>query len=535
MAESSATVGAMRSAGREGLVGLVTAIVLGCTASSAHAGVSVSDATAVGEGTPNAALSFTVTKTYVALGASQATVRFRTTGGTATAGADYTATTVTVTLDNTLLAGDSEVVTVPVLPDTLDEPDETVAVTIDNATGDTSITTATASGTIVDDDPTPTVSLAGSAAPEGTGAAGYVPFTVTLSAVSGRQVTVPYTVNPGTAEAPADIDAAAGQLVIPAGQATGEIRIPTVADDVDEPDELFSVTLGTPTNAALGAPTTATGTVVNDDAPVVSISGVSGAEGTSTAPTPFTFTVSLSKAGRLPVSVRVRSGDVQAVAPGDYGAVDQTVTFAVGETSKTVTVNVVADAIREPDEAFTMTLSDPVAATLGTSVALGAIINDDAATPAGTGTGTGTGTGSGTSSSSGTGTGGGTGTATPTGPIDASQPVVRLTGLTYRRTGRTVRVKVTCPASETRCTGTVTVFNIVVRKAKVKGLRREVRLARGTFVLEGGKSRTVTMKTTSAGKKLITAAKRVKVRAYAVARDPAGNTGISTKSATFKR
>lgn len=505
------------------------ALVAGAPA--AQAAISIGDVS-VNEGAQGATLTFTVTKSYVLVLGSDATVRARITGGTATPGVDYTETAAqTLSLPNTAFGGSSRTFTVPVTADALDEPDETVVVTLDQASGD-SISTAVGTGTIVDDDDPPSVTIAGGARAEGTGAAGYVPFAVALSSPSGRAITVPYTVNPGTASAPEDIDGSPGELSFAPGQSTAELRIPTVGDDVDEADEIFSVSLGTPTagGATLGEPATATGTVLNDDAPVASITGLSRAEGTATAPTPFAFTVSLSKAGRVPASVRVTSGDVQAVAPGDYAPVDERVTFAVGETTKTVTVNVVADAVREPDEAFTMTLSDPVGTTIGTAVALGAVINDDAAaTVPGTGTGTGAGTGTGT------GTGTGSGTGTPTGPIDARQPIVRLTAPSYRRSGARVRVRVTCPATEVRCTGAVTVFNVVQSRSKVKALRRESRVARGTFTLAGGKSTTLSMKTTSAGRKLLRSVKKLKVRAYGVAKDAAGNTGIATKSGTLKR
>jgi len=491
-------------------------------APAADAAISVSDATPVGEGTANAALSFEVSKTFV-LGGSAATVRFRTTTGTATAGSDYTSRTQTVSLPNTLLSGSSTTVTVPILADTLDELDETVVVSIDEPTGDT-ISDASATGTITDDDAPPTVSIAAASGAEGTARAGTIALPVTLSAASGQDITVPYTITAGTASIPADIGGAPGSLTITAGKTTGAITVATVADAVDEADETFTVTLGTPTagGAGLGTPSTATGTVTNDDAPVISIGGVAAVEGTAATPTAYTFPVTLSGAGRGPVTVRVRTADVQAVAPGDYTAVDEVVTFPAGETAKSVTVQVVADAIREEDEAFSVTLSEPAGGTLGNAVALGAIQNDDAPPPLVPVPGPGTPTSPGTPT-------------TPTGPVDASQPIVRLASLSYRRSGTTYRVKVTCPASETRCTGAVTVFNVVVPKSKNKTLRREVRLARGTFTLAGGASTTLVMKPTSAAKKLLKAAKTLRIRGYGVARDPAGNTGIATKTATIRR
>ena len=55
-----------------------------------------------------------------------------------------------------------------------------------------------------------------------------------------------------------------------------------------------------------------------------------------------------------------------------------TVSFAAGETSKTITVNVAGDTIVEPDEGFTVTLSNPATGTtIGTATASGTIRPDD--------------------------------------------------------------------------------------------------------------------------------------------------------------
>lgn len=514
-----------REGTRRGLLAGLTVVTLLGVAPGAHAAISVSDASVTEGNAGQAQLTFTITDSDIVCGE---TVRVSTAAApapSATAGVDYVAVQdVAVTIPGGLVSC-STTTTVAVQPDLLDELDEQLV--LETRTTANGPVLASGTGTITDDDLPPTVSIAAGSAAEGTASASAVALPVTLSAPSGRTVTVPYTITPGTATTPDDIDATAGSVTITAGQTVGAVSVPTVADGIDEADETFTVTLGTPTNATPGTTTAATGTVTNDDAPVVTIAGLAAAEGTAASPTTFSFPITLSNPGRGPVTVRVRSADVQAKAPGDYAAVDQVVTFAAGETAKSVPVGVVADAVREPDEAFTMTLSEVTGGTLGTAVALGAIQNDDAAVATPTPTGT---TGGGTVL-----TPSGGGPTLPPGPIDASQPVVRLTGLTYRRSGARVRVKVTCPASETRCTGAVTIFNVVQPKSKIKILRRESRLARGSFTLAGGASVTLTMKTTAAGKRLLRAVKALKVRAFGVARDPSGNTGIATRSGSFRR
>ena len=51
--------------------------------------------------------------------------------------------------------------------------------------------------------------------------------------------------------------------------------------------------------------------------------------------------------------------------------------FAAGETTKTIIVDVLGDTTVEPDEGFTVTLSNPTNATITTATAVGTITNDD--------------------------------------------------------------------------------------------------------------------------------------------------------------
>ena len=94
--------------------------------------------------------------------------------------------------------------------------------------------------------------------------------------------------------------------------------------------------------------------------------------------TPFVFTVTLNRASEQAETVAYRTVDGSAEAGSDYDATSGTLTFAAGETSKTVTVPVVRDRTTEPNEAFTLELTDD-----GTSPAsadgsgLGTIVNDD--------------------------------------------------------------------------------------------------------------------------------------------------------------
>ena len=83
------------------------------------------------------------------------------------------------------------------------------------------------------------------------------------------------------------------------------------------------------------------------------------------APTAFTFTVTLSNPSSTNVTVVYSTANGTATAGSDYTTAGGTLTFAPGETSKTVTVVVSGDTTFEPNETFTVGLSAPSGATLG--------------------------------------------------------------------------------------------------------------------------------------------------------------------------
>src|SRR5262249_50264595 len=125
------------------------------------------------------------------------------------------------------------------------------------------------------------------------------------------------------------------------------------------------------------SPATANITIFDNDAqPSLMVDDMNLIEGNS-GQRAMTFTVRLSAASGLPVTVNYATADKNAVAGLDYVAANGSVTFAAGETSKTVPVNVLGDQATEKDEELYLNLSGPSGATLADSQALGTILNDD--------------------------------------------------------------------------------------------------------------------------------------------------------------
>ncbi len=110
--------------------------------------------------------------------------------------------------------------------------------------------------------------------------------------------------------------------------------------------------------------------------PTVSIGNASVAEGNS-GTTNLAFTVMLSKASSTAVTVNYATANGTATAGADYTAAGGTVTFAPGVLSQQVNVAVAGDTAVESAETFTVALSSPNGATLGTAAATGTITNDD--------------------------------------------------------------------------------------------------------------------------------------------------------------
>ena len=191
-----------------------------------------------------------------------------TVSGTATAGSDYTALSGSVTIP----AGQtSATITVPVIDDTLIDPDETVTVTLAAPSGDVVLGTSTASIQIADNEVANFVNLAATTQagePATNGA-----FTVSLETAAATDTVISYSVA-GSATGGSDYAALSGTVTIPAGNTSAVIPVSVINDFAVEGPEDVIVTLTGATgdaNIALGTTIGATITISDDDVPVVPI------------------------------------------------------------------------------------------------------------------------------------------------------------------------------------------------------------------------------------------------------------------------
>jgi hypothetical protein len=203
--------------------------------------------------------------------------------------------------------------------------------------------------------------------------------TVRLSAPSSQTVTVNYSTGGGTASAGSDYQAVSGKLSFSPGETSKSILVPVFGDRLGEPNETVFVNLHAAKNATIAD---GRGVVsIVDDEPRLSINDVSQMEGNS-GETLFVFTVSLSAPYDESVTVNWATADGSAlVADNDYLPDSGTLTFAPGETTKTITVRVLGDTTIEGNETFFVNLSGASNAYLTRAQGIGTILDDDGVPP----------------------------------------------------------------------------------------------------------------------------------------------------------
>ncbi|MEA3012083.1 MAG: hypothetical protein QOD42_628 [Sphingomonadales bacterium] len=344
--------------------------------------------------------SFTVTRSGGSTGAVGATWTLVAPGGTGFADAGDFDGAQPFTGSVAFADGEtSKQIIINVNGDLVVEDLETFTIVLSAPTGGVTITDDTGLGTITNDDVAPvpgTLSIDDVSHVEGDSGTTTYTFTVTRSGGDDGAVGATWTLNApggaGNADA-GDFDGAqllTGAVAFADGELSKTITILVQGDNLVETDEAFTVALSAPTGGASLGDASGAGTITNDDAAgILSIDDVTVTEGNS-GTTQMTFTV--TRAGGDDGAVAV---DYTVNAPGGAGFADSgdfaggtvfsgTVSFAQGETSKTIILDVVGDLVFEPNETFGIALSNATGgATIGDGAGAGTI-NDDDPAPAGT-------------------------------------------------------------------------------------------------------------------------------------------------------
>ncbi len=209
--------------------------------------------------------------------------------------------------------------------------------------------------TIVEDDRT-TLSVANAEAAEGDGE---MTFRVSVDAPGEQQVSARYATVSGTAREDVDYEGTEGTVVVPPGQTSAEIVVQLVDDTVNETAETFQLRLTEFVNANQGiASVSATGTILDDDLPTVSLTALGpGIVEGEAARFRLDRTGALGATLTVPIEVE-QTGDFLASTP------PSTVTFAANSRQATLDLATVDDDLNEPDGEIKVTVTSNDAYTI---------------------------------------------------------------------------------------------------------------------------------------------------------------------------
>lgn len=355
--------------------------------------VSIGDVTVTeGNGVPVAAM---FTLSLSAAVNVPITVDYATADGTAVAEGDYLSQAGKVTFNP---GETTRTVTVTVNPDSLVEGTETFKVNLSNAQI-AGIADGQGVGTILDGPTVPppppppppatsAFSVSDASVTEGNSGSKNITFTVALSAPASGPTSVQFFTLQGTAKVGEDYKGRTGTLNFATGQLSQLVNIEVYGDTKVEPNEQFTLNLKLPTGAILGD-ALGIGTIVNNDGatqppppptppskPRISVNDVSTTEGNSSGKD-LTFTLKLDKSSSQTITVEVFTLQGTAKVTEDYRGKTGVVTFAPGQTTRTVSIHVLGDTKDESNEQFTFNLKNAVNATIGDAVGIGTIIDND--------------------------------------------------------------------------------------------------------------------------------------------------------------
>ncbi|WP_396660971.1 Calx-beta domain-containing protein [Methylobacterium bullatum] len=267
-------------------------------------------------------------------------------------------------------------VRVAITDDMKAEPSESFVLGLYNPSSNALLGNSKALATIIDNDGDagrPVVSVGDVIIDE---AAGVAHFVVTLDRPSNGVVSMNYATQNGSAKSGADYQAAGGVLQFAAGETTKVVSVSLNDDIIREGTETFALNLSHLIGAS-SSDTTGIAVIAASDGkavskPTIMVDDVTVGESTGYAE----FVVRLSAPTTTAVSVNWETKTANAA--DDYAFGIGVLTFAPGETLKTVRVAITDDMKAEPSESFVLGLYNPSSnALLGNSRALATIIDND--------------------------------------------------------------------------------------------------------------------------------------------------------------
>jgi hypothetical protein len=317
---------------------------------------------------------FTINVTRTNGSTGTITVHYATADLTATSPSDYTATSGTLTFND---GETSKTITIPIIDNTTPEGSEAFTISISNPTGGAILGGITSATLHIQDNELPTLSISDVSQAEGDSGTTAFIFTVTLSDPITNNVNFNYATSDSSATAGSDYQATSGTVVIPEGQTSKTITVNVNGDTTNEPNETFFINLSLAGDATI-VKAQGIGTIINDDgAQLATLKFDQSSYSVPESLGALTINVTRSGDASAAASVEYATNDGTATQKADFEYAAGTLTFAPGETTKTLTVLINEDAHIEGDEIFQLALSNPKGASLDQPSSTSVTIVDD--------------------------------------------------------------------------------------------------------------------------------------------------------------
>jgi len=156
-----------------------------------------------------------------------------------------------------------------------------------------------------------------------------------------------------------------GPFVIPAGETDGVVSLPVRDDDIDEKADTITFILEDPDNATLGARTTSSYIILDDDEPpLVQFAAATSRSDESVSPGRLVVSLSNPSGWDIHANYAVKGGTAEGQGV-DYYLDSGTVAIPAGAATATIEVPIIDDAQSEGEESIVISLSNPLHTTLG--------------------------------------------------------------------------------------------------------------------------------------------------------------------------
>lgn len=259
-------------------------------------------------------------------------------------------------------------ISLPVLDDLVWELTETLTLNFSNPVN-ASITNTTATLTINDNDPAPTITIIGATIPESDPS---VTLTISLSNAAGAPISFDWATANSDATAGEDYTAGSGSGVIAAGFLNTTVSVNLLEDPYDEFDEIFTTTLSNVTSPVTGTLVASVAIQDNDLPPTLSIANTSEME---TGRTVDILVQPSLKSGK-PISFDYSTTDGTALAGTDYTASTGTYTLPAMTDSAYLSIPIDNIPKTQANRDFVVSFSNPVHVDLQTADITATIIEN---------------------------------------------------------------------------------------------------------------------------------------------------------------